>query len=60
MGSCLGVFKEGDGITWKYSRHRGLGTSHTGVLQDYEQQQCLSALCRATFNIVVYAGNDFN
>ena len=35
MGSCLGVFKEGDGITWQCSRHRGLGTSHTGVLQGY-------------------------
>ena len=24
------------------------------------QQECLSALCFVTFNIVVYAGNDFN
>ena len=25
-----------------------------------KKQECLSALCRVTFNIVVYAGNDFN
>ena len=30
------------------------------VLVTGSQQECLSALCRATFNIVVYAGNDFN
>ena len=36
------------------------GTKNLKTLIFMYKQECLSALCRATFNIVVYAGNDFN
>ena len=40
---------------WKKCTNKFRFESHFSI-----QQECLSALCRATFNIVVYAGNDFN
>ena len=40
----------------------GVSAGYTDNLEQnvFKQQECLSALCSTTFNIVVYAGNDFN